>query len=51
MPREAYNLECLFSTVKHGGGCVMIWAALSWYTADPIITLNGEITASDYIDI
>jgi hypothetical protein len=29
----------------------MIWAAISWYTADPIITLNGEITASDYIDI
>ena len=30
---------------------MMIWAAISWYSADPIITLNGQITASDYVDI
>jgi len=29
----------------------MIWAAISWYSARPIITLNGRITASDYVDI
>jgi transposase len=28
-PKEAYNLECLVPTVKHGGGSVMIWAAIS----------------------
>ena len=28
----------------------MIWAALSWYCACPVITLNGRITASDYMD-
>jgi len=28
----------------------MIWAALSWYCAGPTITLNGRITASDYVD-
>jgi hypothetical protein len=22
-----------------------------WYSAGPIITLNGQITASDYVDI
>jgi hypothetical protein len=27
----------------------MIWAALSWYAAGPIITLNGQITAGDYM--
>jgi hypothetical protein len=47
MPKEAYNLECLVPTVKHEGRSVMIWAATSWYSAAPIITLNGEITASD----
>ena len=26
----------------------MIWAAVPWY---PIITLNGRIIASDYVDI
>jgi len=29
----------------------MISAALSWYSAGPIITLNGWITANDYVDI
>jgi len=40
-PKEAYNLECLVPTVEHGSGSVMIWAAISWYSAGPIITLNG----------
>jgi len=49
-PKEVCNPECLVPTVKHGGGSVMIWAALSWYCAGPIITLNGRITATDYVD-
>ena len=28
-----------------------IWAAISCYSAGPIITLNGQIAASDYVDI
>jgi len=28
----------------------MIWVAISWYFAGPIITLNGRIIASDYVD-
>jgi hypothetical protein len=47
-PKEAYSPECLGPTVKHGGGSVMIWAAISWYSAGP---LKGRITASDYVDI
>jgi len=30
---------------------VAIWAAISCYSAGPIITLHGRITASDYVDI
>jgi hypothetical protein len=30
---------------------VIIWAAISWYSARPIITLNGRIIASDYANI
>jgi hypothetical protein len=37
--------------VKHEGGSVIIWAAISGYCAGPIITLNGPIIASDYVDI
>jgi len=29
----------------------MIWATISWYSAGPIITLNGRITASDCVNI
>jgi len=29
----------------------MIWAAISCYSAGPVITLNGRITASDYVVI
>jgi len=38
-PKEAYNPECLVPIVKAGGGSVMIWTAISWYSADRIITL------------
>ena len=48
---KAYNQECLVPTVKNGGRSVMIWAAISWYSTGPIITLNGQNTASDYVDI
>ena len=37
--------------MKHGDGSVTIWAATSWYSAGPIITLNGQIAASDYVEI
>jgi hypothetical protein len=47
-PKKAYSPECLVPTVKHGGGSVMIWAAIFWYSAG---SLKGRITASDYVDI
>jgi hypothetical protein len=28
----------------------MTWTAISWYSAGPIITLKGRITASDHVD-
>jgi len=33
--------------VKHGDGSVMIWTAISWYSAGPVITLSGPIAARD----
>jgi hypothetical protein len=29
----------------------MIWVAISWYSAGPMITLNGRLTACDGVDI
>jgi hypothetical protein len=37
--------------VKHGDESVMIWAGISWYSAGPTITLNGQITGSYYADV
>ena len=50
-PKEAYNPECLVPNVKHRGGSVMMWAAIYWYSAGLIITLNGRTTSNDYVDI
>jgi len=50
-PKEAYNPECLVPTVKHGGGYVTIWAAITWYSAGLISILNGRIIASNCVDI
>jgi hypothetical protein len=49
-PKEAHNPKCLVPTVKHGGGSVMVWAAISLYSVGPIITLHGKITAREYVD-
>ena len=37
--------------MNYGGGSATIWAAIFWCTAGSIITMNGRITASDYVDI
>jgi hypothetical protein len=33
---------------ENGGRFLMRWAAISWYSVGPIITLRGQITASEY---
>jgi hypothetical protein len=48
--KEPYNPECLVPIAKYEGGSVMIWAAVSWYSAGLRIALNGRITARDYTD-
>jgi hypothetical protein len=50
-PRKPYNPECLVPRDKHGGGSVMIWAAICWYSDSSINNLSGQVTTSDYMDI
>jgi hypothetical protein len=44
------TLRNLVTEVVHGGGSVMVWAAVSLYAIGPIITLHGQITARKYVD-
>jgi len=39
------------SNLKHGRGSVIMWAAISWYSAGSVIIRNGRITASEYVGI
>ncbi|GFT48177.1 DDE_3 domain-containing protein [Trichonephila clavipes] len=38
-------------TVKHGGGSVMIWALMSWFSDGPILTLKGRIIGEKTTEI
>jgi hypothetical protein len=49
-PKEAYNPEHLVPAMEHRGGSVMVWAAISWYSVGPTVTLHGRITAKEYVD-
>jgi hypothetical protein len=53
-PKEAYNPEYLVPTAKWGGGgsfCVGLGSNIMvQYSAGPIITLQGRITAKEYVD-
>ncbi|GFU11099.1 hypothetical protein TNCV_2936321 [Trichonephila clavipes] len=35
---QAYERDCLLTTAKHRGGSVMIWEAMLWFSAGPIVT-------------
>ncbi|GFX38762.1 DDE_3 domain-containing protein [Trichonephila clavipes] len=41
---QAYDQDRFLLTVKHGGGSVMIYTAVSRFSAGPIVTLKGRIT-------
>jgi hypothetical protein len=43
--QEAYNPERLLPAVKHGGGSVMVLAAITCYSVGPDIILQSRITA------
>ena len=50
-PKEAFDSDCLQPTVKHGGGSVMIWGAISWKSTGPMISLHGKINSRDYLQV
>ena len=37
--------------MKYGGGSVMLWTAISWFSVGSVLTLTGRVTARDYVAI
>ncbi|GFW86287.1 transposable element Tcb1 transposase [Trichonephila clavipes] len=50
-PTEAFHVDCLVPTVKHGGGSMMVWAAISSRGLRSLIVLRGMITGDHYRSI
>ncbi len=50
-PGEEYKDKCVLSTVKHGGGGVMIWGCMSAAGTGELQFIEGTMNANMYCDI
>ncbi len=50
-PGEEYKDKCVLPTVKHGGGCVMIWGCMSTASTGELQFIEGSVNANMYCDI
>ena len=48
---EDYLPDCVQSTVKFGGGSVMVWGCITSDGVGPLTTVDGRMKAKDYIDL
>ena len=48
---EDYLPVCVQSTVKFGGGSVMVWCCITIDGVGPLTTVDGRMKAKDYIDL
>ncbi|GFT73811.1 transposable element Tcb2 transposase [Trichonephila clavipes] len=38
-------------SVKHGGGSLMVWGAISWRGLGPLVNLHGKVKVAHYVNI
>ncbi len=50
-PGEEYKDKCDLSTVKHDGGCVMVWGCMSAAGTGELQFIEGTINANMYFDL
>ena len=51
MLAQVYDPVCLYPIVKYGGGFVVIWAAMPWFSIRPIVTLKVRNSGEKYWEI
>ena len=50
-PGEEYKDKCVVSSVKHGGGSVMVWSCMSASGTGELQLIEGTMNATRYCDI
>ena len=50
-PKEAYNEDCIQSTVKFGGGSVMFWGCFGWHGVGPLVVVEGNMDSDKYVNL
>ena len=48
---EKYHKDCIAPTMKFGGGKVMFWGCFSWSGMGPLVRIDGNMDAKDYIEL
>jgi len=48
---EEYKEKCVFPTVKHGGGSVMVWGCMSAAGTGELQFIEGNMNSNMYCDI
>ncbi len=49
-PGEEYKDKCVLSTVKHGGGSIMVWDCMSAASTGELQFIEGTMNANMYCD-
>lgn len=49
-PGEQMNPLCLRKTVKHGGGCIMVWGSMAWNGVGNLDFIETTMTKEVYIE-
>lgn len=51
-PRNSeFSPQYTKKTIKHGGGCIMIWGCFSWYGVGPLFWIKPTMTQNEYLGI
>jgi DDE superfamily endonuclease/Transposase len=48
---EAYKSNCTVKTIKHGGGCLLLWGCISYNGTGRLILIEETLTGGKYVEI